>query len=569
MLLRFIACTACLLLLTVPAAGVNLYQFPDASLTAAAAKLAAADYRGAREAALNAPQGGSRNLLLGIAALRLADWQEAASYLGQAAEGFPLLADYASYYQAQALYKLARYNEALPPLQRLLKDYPDSPMVRSAQLLVADVLYESREYAGALATYQQFIEKYPSGSDALSALYRTALCREQMGDLAGTATALRNIWLTYPASTLAAKAEADLQRIGEKGVKVPPYTAEELFRRGVTLYDLNKYGQAVKTFTTISKEGQSDEFAWRLALKTGQALYKARRYKEAEQVFSRLTAQTPKKGIADEARYWLARSLDKNGREEEAVTAYLNLAEASPASELADNAVFEAAFIRKFQQRRDETLSLLKRVLSTYPRSNLKQGVLWQIAWESYQGGDLKTAAENFGKLAEHENTREKALYWYGHALAAAGDAKGAQAAFSNLVSEYPLGFYALTYKKETNAGESTPPSLPRDPKELLPMPVGHDRAKALIALGLYEEARKELAAWRKKPAGKNKTLPGLARLYLEMGDFHGALALLRQERPRKLEKDTLFVWGINYPLAFSDLVTKNATRSGIPASLI
>jgi soluble lytic murein transglycosylase len=90
-----------------------------------------------------------------------------------------------------------------------------------------------------------------------------------------------------------------------------------------------------------------------------------------------------------------------------------------------------------------------------------------------------------------------------------------------------------------------------------------------MIALGLYDEARKELSEWKRKTANKNKTLPGLARLYLEMGDYHGAFSLLREEPPRKLDKDTLYAWGINYPLAYSELVAKNAAKSGIPASLI
>lgn len=569
MLLRFIACAAFFLLLSVPAAGVNLYQLPDDYLASAAAKLKTRDYKGAREAALKAPQSGVRDFLAGMTSSKLDDWNEAATYLGKAAEGFPLLADYALYHQAQALHKLARYKEISAPLQALLKHYPDSPTGRSASLLLADALFENKEFQEALSAYLKFIEKYPSGSDSLLALYRTALCREELGDLAGAVTTLRTIWLTYPVSSVAVNADANLQRIAEKGVTAAPYTAEELFRRGVRLYDLNKFGQAIKAFNSIPKDGQSDEFSWRLALKTGQALFKARRYKEAEQAFAALSAKNPKKLIADETRYWLAKSMDKNGKEDEAAAAFLNLAESSPECDLADNAIFEAAFIRKFQKKGTDTLSLLKRVLIQYPKTNLSQGVIWQIAWESYQGGDLKTAAEYFRKLMDQESSREKALYWYGHSLAAMGDTNGAQAAFASLTADYPLGYYAFSYRKETKTEETGIAYLPLDPRELLPVPAGYERAKALIAFGLYDEARKELSESKKKSAGKNKTLPGLARLYLEMGDFHGALAQLRQELPRKLAKETLYAWGVNYPLAYSEHVAKNAAKCGIPASLI
>lgn len=569
MLCRLLIIAALLLSAAIPASGVNISRAPAEALSLTAARLKEKDFKGARDAAMQLPAGGERDFLLGITAARLADWEEAVPHLARAAENYPLLADYALYHQAQGLYKLGRFSETHQPLQHLLKQFPDSPLLRAADLLLADALLASRDYQRALDAYRRFVEKYAVGTDAMTALYQTAQCREQLGDVDGAVTALKNIWLTSPAAPLAARAEADLQRLADRGAKIAPYSGEELFRRAATLYDLRKFDLSVHALSAIPLEAQSDEFTSRVTLKIGQTLFRARRYREAEQAFNRLLAATPASKVADEASFWLARCLDRSGKEDEAFSTYLKLAETFPASPLADNALLEAAMIRKYQRKEAEALPVLRKLLTAYPTSDLKQTALWETAWNSFLSGDLKTAADFFQQLTGLDSTREKALYWHGRTLAASGDIPGAQTSFASLLAEFPLGYYAHAYRKDTKIADSSASLLPRNVSQLIPLPAGFERVKALIAFGLYDEAGKELARAKKKLTGKNRALPGIARLYLEMGDYHSAMALFRPEFPRRLDKDNVYLWGLNYPLAFSEQVDQHASACGIPAGLV
>lgn len=565
---RFIVLSI-LLFSAVPAFGVNIYQLPDESLSVVASKMTCKDYKGAEEAALKAPPGGVRDFLLGMALVRSKEWEKAADYLGKASTTLPLLADYALYYRALALYRIARYPESLATLQGFAKSFPESPLSRSAEKLLADLLYESGNFPDAAAAYQAFIEKFASGADALAALHSLALCRERTGDTKGAVILLRNIWLLYPASEIAVSAEEDLQRLANNGASVAPYSAEELMRRGTVQNDLRKYDMAVWTFNSIPLEKQPDEFVWRLLLKTGQAQFRARHFREAEETFYGLLAKNPRQGLADEAKYWLAKSLDKSGREEDAITIYAKLAETSPNSTFADNALLAAAFIRKSQNKNEDELAFLKMLVQNYPQSNLCHAAFWEIAWTSYQEGDLKTATDYFKKQLENDETRERALYWYGRTLWAMKDEKGAAKAFASLIAEYPHGFYALSYKREAKIKEDEFLSLSADLCDILPVPAGFDRTKALIALGLHEEAAIELAAFRRKSADKPKTLAGLARLYLEMGDYHGAYSLFRVDLTRNPDRNSLVEWGVAYPLAYREEVAGFAANYGVPETLI
>lgn len=557
-----------LVTLSLQASAADLSPLPNDQLTLAARKLRQKSFSESRNAALASPQGGMRELILGVSALQMEDWPEAARHLAAAADTYPLLADYALFFEARALCKLAKPGEALAPLQRLAKDFPGSPLLRPAQLLYADTLFEGKNYKDAYAAYQRFIEKFPSGADALSATYKSALCLEQMGDTTGSTATLRTIWLKYPASPFAAKAEEDLQRLASKGVRIEPYGTEELLRRASTLFDLKKYDAAAKAFHSLPLETLPLESAGKNLLKAGQALLKCRRYKEAEATFTSLLGKRPSRDVSDEATFWLAKTLDKSGRNEEAFAMFSKLSESTATSSLVDKSLLEAAYIRKEQKKGDEAVAILKRLLHSHPSSQLMQSVTWEIAWGSYQSGDMKTAANYFKNIASAAATREKALYWYGRALAASGDVPEAQKAFASLLAEYPFGFYAQSYRREVNlAGDEI--SFPTaNLCEILPLPTGYERVKTLITLGLYDDARRELSLARKKQGTGKSSLAGLARLYLEMDDYHGAYVLLN-ERPQRFEKDNLYQWGICFPLVFRNHVAKLAADSRIPEGLV
>jgi len=538
-----------------------LNRLPDEALAGAAARMMVKDFRGAHDAALKSNDKGVKPFLVGMSAFRLELWEEAATSLAQAAESYPLLADYALYHQAMALCKLKRHDQALQPLYKLLKQYPDSRLARPALLLYGDTLAAAGYYKEALQSYSAFIERYPSGSDALNALLGSALAREQMKDAQAAAGILRGIWLNYPASPVASKAAEELARLRNAGVKTEPYATAELWKRGGILYDLGRNAQAAQAFLDLKLAGESDEFAAKVRLKTGQALFKAKRFSEAQGVLAGLVQKKSGTPGANEANFWLAKCLQRTGKPDEAYQMYLKLAETAKGSGIADDALLEAAYLKRYQRKWAEAQQLFRLFLAKYPDPARNPNVAWEAAWASYQSRDYTGAAAALKKLAGRDELREKALYWQAKALLATGDGKGAESLFTQLAGEYPLGYYALICKRWCDVAQF--PALPKSVIGSLPMPAGFEREKALISLGLVDEAARELSRARKP-----KNPAGLARLYLEMDNYNGALHALEQERLKPADKD-LTLWGVNYPLAYSEEVAKNATASQVPESLI
>jgi soluble lytic murein transglycosylase len=560
MLCRLIAAALIVLSASVPASALNL-NTPDEAVASAAARMKLKDYSGARTAALKSNDKGPGAFLLGMASLRLELWDEAASQLALAADGYPILADYALYNQGLALSKLGRSDQALPPLYKLLKQYPDSRLARPAMILYADTLAAGEHPKEALESYASFIERYPLGSDSVSALFGSALCRDKLGDPAAAAAVLRGIGLNYPASPFAEKAAGELRRLSAFGAKVEPYTSAELFKRAGTLYDLGRYQLAAEAYAKLSSAGETEEFAAKLRLKTGQALFKAKHYQDAQAAL-RSALQKGAGNSAGEATYWLARALDKSGKADDAYELYIKLAEAPKGGTVADDALLEAAYLKRYQKKWGEALQLFRKYLATHQEPQKTATVTWEAAWASYQSRDYQGAAGYLRKLAEREEAREKALYWLGKSLVAAGDTQGAEAPFAALAAQYPFGYYALICNKWCDLSEFPVP--PRTLTDSLPLPAGFEREKALISLGLFDEAGRELSG-----AKRARNPLGVARLYLEMGNYNGAYHSVAKERPKRGEKDSGPVWGLNYPLAYREEVVKNASANAIPESLV
>ncbi|UTG94128.1 tetratricopeptide repeat protein [Geobacter sulfurreducens] len=565
---RLLVVSLACLLFGVSAFAQPMAPVPDAPLRNAALRMKDKDYRAVRDELRSVPPSPERTFLDGVAARRLEQWPEASELLGVAAKDLPLLADYALFWQAEALMAATRYDEAEEVLQRLVGTWPDSPTLRKARMLLADAQFARKEYRQALASYIRFIELYPSGTDSVTANLKTALCREGLDDPRRAVQELRAIWLAYPASPVAETAEQELKRLEALGFPAVPLTPDELLKRGTTLYNLGKYERALAVFNTIPLKEQLAGFNDRVALKIGETLLKLRRYKDAARTFSSLIEREPKREIADEARFLLARAQNKAGNDDEAFLGFLKLAETAPTSEWADNALLEAAFVRKFQGRYADQLAVLEKLLTTYPGTKLKPRAMWETAWARYNTGDYRSAAESFRLLTASADYRERALYWHGRSLQRIGEETVARQSFAMLAEEYPFSFYTFT-ATDPAPQEGAIPLIVHDLRQTISPPAGHERARALIAMGLHDQARSELSIARKNGSSRGKGLLGIARLYLEMNDYSSAAAALRGEQPRRMDGETATTWGLLYPRGFSDSVAAEANRHTIPEELI
>lgn len=548
-------------------AATALSSLADDHLDRAAAHYREKDFGAAYASAEKSSDPARRAFVRGMAALRLEKFEEAATLLADAEQKLPLIADYAAIFQAEALLKLKRYPAASVKAASIQAVFPSSRLVRRSEKLYADILYESGEYKGALKSYQSYIEKYSSGADAVDASFSLARCREESSDTGGALLIYRSIWLNNPASPLAAKSLERLKQLETSGLKMPPYSAEELLKRASTLYAQNGYGASLKTLEMIPALSQPPAIASRIDLRAGMALYRLKQYKQAEKQFVK-AATAPLPGVRSEARFWLAKSLERQDLKERAFAMYLELADEGKKQEFADDALIEAAGLKRGLGQYAEAARLFDQAATLVPESKSIARLAWDSGWCRYLAGDYPAAADIFKGLLTDETQREKVLYWLGKALEKSG-VDSFVSYYSTLLAEFPAGFYATWYREQKGMKDTREPIGARDALAELPMTSGFDKPRLLASLGLLEEARTEMAAIRKKNGEKKSSFPALAKIYLEMRDYSAAISLFMQSRPVAWEKTTLPLWTAGYPRAYAELVNKNAARNGLSEGLV
>ncbi len=553
-------------------AGVMLLTATSGSLQAddylnlAAAQYRSKDFGGAYTSAGKSSDQKQRSFVRGMAAFRLDRFEEAVTLLADAEQKLPLVADYAAFYQAKALQQLKKYPDAAAKAASIRSLFPSSRLGRLSEKLYADILFESGDYKAALKYYDSFIEKYPSGSDAVDASYQSARCREEVADAVGAVTIYRGIWLNNPASELAVKSQERLAQLEIAGFKLPQYRVEELIKRASAQYAQGQYSGSLKSLEMIPVASQSEANTSRIALRSGMALYRLRRYQQAEKQFAKASA-SPLAGVRSEARFWLAKSLDRQDLTERALAMYLELAGEGEKQEFADDALIEAAALKRDLGRYAEAAHLFDQAAMRASGSKVAKPS-WESGWCRYLAGEYTAAADIFKVLVVDGGEREKVLYWLGRTLENSGDAAAASY-YRTLLDEFPAGFYATWYREQKGVKDVRESLGTRDPLAELPLSVGFDKPRLLASLGMFDEARAEMAVARKKNGEKKGALPSLARVYLEMGDYGSAISLFMQNRPVAWEKGTLPLWAAGYPRAYSDLVSENALLNGLSEGLV
>ena len=540
----------------------------DDLLSRAAGSFRDKEYDSAYTLAGKSAEASQSAFLRGTAALRAGKPEDALLPLAEAEQKLPLLADYAALYQSEALFKLKKYPEAAAKAASIAKLYPSSQLQRRSEKLFADILNESGDYAGALKTFLAFIEKYPSGSDAVDAVYKAALCREKLGNIDGALQGYRNLWINNPATSQAKKSQERIKELEKQGVKVSPFTVDELIKRASSLYSQNEYTAALNTLESIAIKEQVPAVAARIDLRTGLAHYKLRQYKQAEKQLAK-ASRSPLVGINSEARFWLAKTLERENQNERALVLYTELAAEGSKQEFADDALMEAAGLKRSLGQYLESAKLFEQTAKLYPDSKTASRSLWEAGWCFYLAGNYTAAVDSFKGLLKDEGQREKVLYWLGRSLENAGNVDAATPWYRMLLDEYPAGFYA-SWRREQNGIKDIRETLGgRNALAELPLPGGYEKPRLLASLGMLEEARNEMSAARKKTGNKKGLFPGLSRIYLEMADYSSAISLFMQNRPVAWEKGTLPLWTAGYPLAYTALVARHAAENGLSEGLV
>ncbi|MBN1340715.1 MAG: tetratricopeptide repeat protein [Bacteroidales bacterium] len=272
---------------------------------------------------------GNKNLV-SDASLRTADsyylrsmFEDAIFWYDRAAAMKQSDMDYALYQKAVCLGALSRTDEKTKTLNRLISDYPDSPLMTDALYELGNTWLLLKENEKALLSYKKVIDEYPSSSFVAGSMLKTGLIYYNSGQNDLALSTFKNVVTKYPATPESREALVSLRNI-----YVDINRVDEFFRyvKDLSFADISQAEQ--DSITYIAAENQ----------------YLNNSCESSIKAFQGYLENFPSGSYTSQAYYYMAECYQKTNQTDMALESYKSVA-ALPRSKFTETSLLNAARI--------------------------------------------------------------------------------------------------------------------------------------------------------------------------------------------------------------------------------
>ena len=533
-----------------------------------------------RHAKEDADAGALAWLVIGYARTLDHDYSKAIDPLNRAKAGASELGDYVAYYLGDAYLKTAHNAEALSTLADFSKNFPDSLLVRDADLVYANALLEEGRAQEAAALLQK--ERAPVRGDVELAVGRAY---EAAGDSQKAASAFRNVYFNLPTSFEADVAGTELRKLGISGDIAERRTRADL------LFKARHYSDAAHDYKDLVEEvSPANRPEVQLAL--AGALEKSDRSHDARQI---LTAMGVQNGDAEAERLYLLSETERSTSDEEAVQRTLNeLRQFGPASPWLEQALFSAGNMYLLKRDYDRAIDYFRELQERFPNGGRASYAHWKAAWLSFRQGRTDEARQEFEQqIALYPDSAEipAALYWRARLAEEDGNPAMAQAFYQKLTDRFRNYYYAEFGRQRlkglprgggpteapphyalldrvaslSTAGKITATDPPDDNLRF-------ERARLLSNGGLADAAVRELQAAASQEGG-TWAPPEMARVYQDGGRYDRGIEIMKRTTPNYFAVDIPDLprpyWEALFPKAYWTDLRKYSLLNGLDPYLV
>lgn len=216
------------------------------------------------------------------------------------------------YREGEHLYKLGLFRQAKDVLNRLVQEFPKSPLLEKSLPVLGRTQYKLRENQAALETFEDFLSRYPKNKEIPLVLNTMARIYLRLGDGDKFLTTYNKLLANYPADK---------------------WTLDTLYLLG-TYYeeDLQDFKKALDIYESLLKKSpqrsRREDTLWRIAW----IHYRSGEYQKARDILGKLTENYPDSYYVEEALYWTGKASEKLEDWEKAVASFQKAYIAKPRS---------------------------------------------------------------------------------------------------------------------------------------------------------------------------------------------------------------------------------------------
>ncbi|MBV9573470.1 MAG: transglycosylase SLT domain-containing protein [Acidobacteriales bacterium] len=519
-------------------------------------------------------------LVVGYGRILDHDYAKAIDPLSHAKPRAGELEDYVAYDLGYAYLETGHLAEAIAVLNGFEKTYPDSLLIRDAQLAYVNALLaegRGQEGIAALEAVRQ-----PVRADFELALGR---CYAAAGDTTKAAATLQHIYLSMPLSPEAGQAEAELKKLSAATV-VPAPAVNDLRMRADLLARGKRFTEAAHEYAALlDQSSPADRPLIQLAM--ASALRHAGQNREAKQVLESIP-NTPAE-INAERLFNLAEIARTSNDDAEFLRLLDQLRQAAPASSWLEQALLSAANIYLLRRDFDHAIDCFRELAQRFPNGSHAPYAHWKAAWLTLRQGrnaDAKAAFEQQIALYPASGEVPAALYWRARLAEEDNDPAMAQAYYQKLSSRFRNYYYGDLARQRLSKIPAAPAVqqyalLDRVPPldsvkvtaDLLPADnLRIQKAQLLENGALLDFSVRELRGAAEQDKGN--WLPAeTARLYRDAGRFDIAIEVLKRAAPNYFAVDLPNLprayWEGLFPKPYWGDLTKFAAANALDPYLV
>jgi soluble lytic murein transglycosylase len=518
----------------------------------------------------------------------LQDWPEAVRAFSRAATAHPLLADYALFFQGEALEKMDEAERSLESYRSLVARHPQSLLVPPSRLKTAEIYLQKKNYPRAAETGEEILQGPPWKDSSAQARFFLGQAREGLEQWPEAVKTYQELWLKNPLHGNAKRARARWEDlVKEKKIAAEPLPPEALFNRALQFYQAGSFEIALRELSQIGgtpPQSYPAKYAGEvwiddLYFHRGLCHFRLKQYSKAMENFDLIVRYARNEGMAEKALFWMFQAQVRTGRREEALHTH-SLFEASyPRSPFLAQAAYLKAAVYEEAGETGKAVSLYVQLAEQFPQSPFRFAALWNAGWLEYQQKDFSAALQAWERLSLTDppsRWAEKVLYWKGKTLAKMNRPQEAEESHRKLVRDFPTSFYSQLVSSRGRAWSA--PKGPFPPPQDRPLPpllegkanssgaksVHLEKGRLLARLTLLPLAAEELEAAEGEGSNLDEIWMEISRLYREAEEFYRSNLLARRKFALKplnnssSEKErSLYV--LAYPLGNSSLVQQVA----------
>lgn len=321
------------------------------------------------------------------------------------------------YYLSLALLGAKQYEDCLTTLEKVRPSLAQRELSEGVYVARSMALMGLARYAEAMDPLQKYLLSQPDGAESAKCRIQLLLALSHLGRL-GEASQLHNT-------------------LGPREKAHPLYgNATHVLANG--LYRQANFQRAAELFALmIEHAGTPGELAHGIS---GLAWCQSRlgKHDVAAELFGRILDQHAASEHAPEAAFMRGKSLEQLGRQAAAAEAYQLVAANHPESKFAAAALADAARIQESVGNKSAAITLLERVLDEYPEFPQSDAAVYQLAWllvETGRDGDADELFERLSAAPKRGQFWADATYRLAERAAAAGDAQRANELTSQLIA--------------------------------------------------------------------------------------------------------------------------------------